>query len=44
MKKLMIVVWSGNIKTAHLVARGIRSGLVHINSHNNDNIMTSFGG
>ena len=44
MKKLMKAVWIDNINTAHQVAREIRTGLVHINSYGEDDIIAPFGG
>jgi gamma-glutamyl-gamma-aminobutyraldehyde dehydrogenase/4-guanidinobutyraldehyde dehydrogenase/NAD-dependent aldehyde dehydrogenase len=37
-------LWTGNLKKAHLGARALRAGTVHVNTYDDDDITVPFGG
>jgi acyl-CoA reductase-like NAD-dependent aldehyde dehydrogenase len=41
---LAAAVWTRDISRAHLVARALRAGTVHVNSYDEDDITVPFGG
>jgi acyl-CoA reductase-like NAD-dependent aldehyde dehydrogenase len=41
---LAAAVWTRDISKAHLVARALRAGTVHVNSYDEDDITVPFGG
>jgi len=41
---LAAAVWTSDISRAHLVARALRAGTVHVNSYDEDDITVPFGG
>jgi 4-guanidinobutyraldehyde dehydrogenase/NAD-dependent aldehyde dehydrogenase len=41
---LVAAVWTRDISRAHLVARALRAGTVHVNSYDEDDITVPFGG
>jgi 4-guanidinobutyraldehyde dehydrogenase/NAD-dependent aldehyde dehydrogenase len=41
---LAAAVWTQDITRAHMVARALRAGTVHVNSYDDDDITVPFGG
>jgi acyl-CoA reductase-like NAD-dependent aldehyde dehydrogenase len=41
---LAAAVWTRDISRAHMVARALRAGTVHVNSYDEDDITVPFGG
>ena len=43
-RRLAAAVWTQDISKAHMVAKRLRAGTVHVNSYDEDDITVPFGG